>query len=265
MIGSTKDICAPIAYFFLITAIFAVWLANNLKPPDISVPSSPSIDRVNAAKKILNRYKTVRQEYENVLGYSNWTTLRSAPNISIEKLPSLNESSPDYLKTVAFFNIPPIKLYDLFRWENFQETQYSIDPFHENVYEVYNPAPDIKVIRRTTKRPMFFSKREFYFGMPGCIPKKELIQPNEFNFINPLRNSNKTKEAEKIPKKTLISTLVNVNLSKNTPGYQAYSAETYVRAYQDFVAWFVPYEGGEIYAFIFTPTIFYIITNLKIS
>lgn len=144
---------------------------------------------------------------------------------------------PDYLRTTAHFPVPPYNLIQLFSWENFIQTQKTIDPFFESCQLIMNISHSSRIFRKTTKRPLIFPKRVFHTAM------SEYLQSTSFHaFINPAWHQRlpflSTNLFVNISKGTVVSSLMDVHWSDRD------NDSLYVRSFQDFIAWFVDDQKG---------------------
>lgn len=216
------------------------FLISQNKEASLSVPT---VNKTNATKAVAARSEFVHKDFEQALVSANWTLLRSGKNITIERA-TCQEGWPDYLKTTAHIPIAPEKLAKVFGWNNFHSNQLKIDPFYEGSNSLASLSKTARIIRKTTKRPLFYPKREFTMAMLEGKQKINL-KYKQNDYMNSSLQCDKN-----IPRGTLWSALNTVSFVDTTSSIPP--DVTYVKAYQDFIAWFVSDgKGTELELFIF--------------
>lgn len=219
--------------FFLgvayIIGILLVYREQIPQEPAI-LANSPLIDKYNASTMIRLRAKIVIKDFETSMRSNNWITLRSMDNILIETSRPSDGSWPSYIRTIAIVNTKPQDLFQLFSWDNFHTTQQILDPFYETVDLLLQPKNNLRVIRKTTKRPFLLSRREF------CLAMIETKQKSDFVYGNSTHPN-----SMRIPSGTLTHALVNVKYVDSSA--MAKDSDGRIQAYQDLITWFVP-EGA---------------------
>ena len=198
----------------------------------MSSNESPIVGKFNASDLLFRRFNDALNSFESVLQEKKWTTIRAAKSegITIERLDDDEQSWPPYIKTTAIINAPPDIVYEYFEWSSFDTTQKAIDPFYEGCELLLEATPNMKIIKKTTKRPFIYPKRQFNLGMITGEQRKTIT------ILGPEQQGRLT-----IPRGTLQSTLLNViptadlNSKSNND-----DSSSYVTAFQDFTAWFVP-------------------------
>lgn len=199
-------------------------LSNTNVHEDTLVISN--LSNLNASKAIGLQLTTTAFEFQNILSSnlpSEWISLRYTDSINIDRLPS-SDGSGDIIKTLARFPlISTSKVSALFEWESFGRTQNVIDPFYESSQLLWNDVNEenkVRVIRKTTKRPLLFPKREFTLAMG------EFNQTTGFEYLD--------KERLQIPRGTITHAMSSVHFESSKV-----TTDGYIQAYQDFVAWFI--------------------------
>lgn len=198
---------------------------------------SPVIGKWNASSIIHRRLEAVQREYEAALSTAGWRSLRIGKNVTIEKKDS--EGWPYFIRTVAELPAPPDVIFDAFRWHNFEATQQSIDPFYESSRSLFETFRGVRVIQKATKRPLFYPKRLFTLGLIEHKQQKDA-------HILPI-NSVSGAPIAILPRGTLMSSMVNLDAFIDDDaiyGRGTGREQHYIKAYQDFCAWFIPHENG---------------------
>ncbi len=198
---------------------------------------SPIVGKFNASDLLFKRFSDAQNSFESVLQEKKWTTLRAATSerITIERLDGDDKSWPPYIRTTAIINAPPDIVYEYFEWSSFDTTQKAIDPFYEGSELLLEATPNMKVIRKTTKRPLIYPKRQFNLGMITGEQRKTIT------VLGPEQKGRLT-----IPRGTLQSTLLNVIPTDDLQSKSKNDESTsYVTAFQDFTAWFVPMKEAK--------------------
>ena len=196
--------------------------------------NSRILTRKNASRIIQAKFSSINSEFESVLSHTSkksWITMRSAPNITIQRYatPKLSSSAAHYIKTIARINTAPDELQRIFQWDQFDKTQKKIDPFYERSKLLNRINSDTLIIAKTTKSPLFFPKRIFTLAMLDRNSMKDFTYADDtFGKIV-------------IRKNTKMSSLVSVKFKDKI---QEINTEHYVWSYQDFIAWFVDDGNG---------------------
>lgn len=204
---------------------------------------SPSISSKNASIFVEKRFEEIRADFEEAMMIGNWQSLRSTPFVTIETWDGGNSTLwPMYIRTIATIPTAPSELIKKFRWDDFDTVQKAIDPFYESSRLIFKEGDgklnkkgtkNLHVLEKTTKRPLFLSKRVMTLGMVERMQLKNVVVPLPKNSQRPTVD---------IPKGTIINSLVNV---KPVGDFKMHSShDYYVTAFQDFVAWFVEADQG---------------------
>ena len=196
------------------------------------------------------KFENVKAEYEEVLQCleRQWIVMRTSENVTIERSATAY-GGPSYLKTTAYFQVPPHSLMQLFYWQNFHRTQSAIDPFFESAERLFNVTSDCRVIRKTTKRPLVFPKRVFHMALCEHTQARhiDILVHNAWNTLvrrttcglsAPIGDHSRSFEEQNklkvsIDKGTIVSSLMTVTVPRDE------TMAGYVRSFQDFIAWFI--------------------------
>ena len=196
-----------------------------------------TINKSNSSKVINENFRKISDDYEFVLSNEKvWKILRKNNDVTIERLQS-KDGGPDFIRTIASFNVAPDQLIQLFECENFGNTQAKIDPFYEDSSLIWSKSKEFNIILKTSKRPLFYPKRLFTLAMTETSQKSS-ISINDITI-----NNSKNDILNTIPKGTLVSIFSTVHLDKDI--YRPTAKDnSYVKAYQDFLAWFIDDKKG---------------------
>ena len=199
---------------------------------------------------IQKKFENVKAEYEEALQCleRQWIVMRTSENVTIERSATAY-GGPSYLKTTAYFQVPPHSLMQLFDWQNFHRTQSAIDPFFESAERLFNVTSDCRVIRKTTKRPLVFPKRVFHMALCEHTQARhiDILVHNAWNklvrqspsrlsdFVNEKSQNTDDHRKVKVPidEGTIVSSLMTVTVPRDE------TMAGYVRSFQDFIAWFI--------------------------
>ena len=203
--------------------------------------TSPYVGHSNASFVVKKRLGLIEQDFETALTTAGWAPLWQSSNVTVEAL-STDGSWPIYVRSFAVFDCTPQKLYDLVNWGNYESTQAAVDPFHESSRLLSNPSSLLKIVRKTTKRPLFMPKREFTVALVEKTHRSAFSVKNVQVRSAPLALPRDIK----VDRGILVNAVVNVNAADEIlyPGGKRGGGAGYVRAYQDMMGYFVPLAGG---------------------
>jgi hypothetical protein len=210
--------------------------------------SIPAVSRKNVSAVTELRYKALTADFAKALNDDSWKLLRKGVNVSIE---ILSQGEIPYIRTVTVFKEPPEAIRDRFRLDKLVETQRTLDPFFEDINVLQSISPlvgkGLNVIQKTSKRPLIFPKRIFELAH---IERKvettfEVNFPVDKQIIEELRSSPKQKKFQ-VTKGTSLHSLISLDLPADFVGASKdlKVKSNYVKAYQDFVAYYIPKSGG---------------------
>lgn len=260
---------------FVMSVILSWWVGHTRILDDFipllptsgdSLRRSPYIDEKNASYVLKRRQALVLTEFESAIASKGWKVLRSSANITIETLEAA-DGWPPYVRTTAFIPCSPETVFDAFKWSNFHKTQSAIDPFYQSSEVVLEGSRTWRVIRKSTKRPLIYPKREFYLATidtkstsnvfttvpPSMQQQSDGTEPesreNSHGTTTGEGGGGKGVETMLIPRGTMMSILVSVRMSdefldQRRVGASEKAKERYVQGFQDFVGWFLPVPGG---------------------
>lgn len=251
--------------FFVISVTLSWWIGhigmlddyiNYVPSSEDALRRSPFISEKNVTHVLKKRQALVQAEFEEAIVSKKWKVLRSSLNISIETLEAV-DGWPPYIRTTAFIACSPETVFEAFKWNNFHKTQSVIDPFYQSSQVIFEGHKGWRVIRKSTKRPLIYPKREFYLAtidtkalktMNSTLPES-MHPPRKESGEGSEKISDPSFEAMLIPKGTMMSVLVSVRMSQDfldqkQVGSSERARERYVQGFQDFVGWFVPVPGG---------------------
>jgi len=215
-----------LAVLYLVAVLASTYYRSLMIEISTKAVTSPWVGKHNATRVVRTRLETIQKDFEGTLLAEDWRVLRSTSDIKIE-IKKNPEGWPDYIRTTTILNAKPADAYNLFTWENFDETQKKIDPFYESSAALLDPTAAVKVIEKTTKRPLFYPKRRFTMALLEQKQNKDIAVAPKHALL-PAR----------ITRGTLTSVLVNVNVAHEDESRN----RKYVSAFQDFMAWFVEGE-----------------------
>ena len=228
---SKYEIWGLIYAVLAIAVVFQYVVYQEIGSNASRVDSSPVVGRFNASEVVSRRQAEIQTEFEIAMKDNNWTQLKKTDSVIIERMDASDGQWPPYLKTSALLEGTPAEVKALFEWENFHDTQVTIDNFYEGSEVIFDVNPRTRLIRKTSKRPVVYPKRSMTLA---------LVQGEQRRANNMVRQSFGYGYGT-LPKGTPTTTMVNV-----IPTDDVYKASTppaesgYVRAYQDFVAWYRP-------------------------
>ena len=201
--------------------------------------TSPYVGHGNASWVVKHRLSMIETDFETALTSDGWYTMWSANNVTVEALDNNDGSWPIYVRSLAVFDCKPEKLYNLLNGENFDKTQQQVDPFHESTTVLSNPSDNVKIIQKTTKRPLIFPKRDFTLALVEKSHQSSFTIKNVKIRTSPMKSITEIK----VDRNILMNGMINVNV-----GDELLSASTakgsYIRGYQDMTGYFVPLKSG---------------------
>jgi hypothetical protein len=148
------------------------------------VGPSPVIGHRNASTVLRARYHHVHTDFVSALeDPSGWEVLRAASGVTIEVKSDEKEGEGwQYVKAISTVPVSAATLHSLFRWDEYEATQRTIDPFMEDAVELSrfysnddnsedaDPADTREedrhvagvLFRKQMRGPPFLPKREFF-------------------------------------------------------------------------------------------------------
>lgn len=195
----------------------------------------PTVGRFNASDVIRARQLEIQTSFEEVLNQKGWITLKQTERVSIQRMDLPDGSWPPYVKTTAFLHGTPEQVQDRFTWNNFHETQRAIDPFFEDAESLFEVSSNTRIIRKTTKRPLIYPKREFTMALVQGEQKNKVTVRNSMDFGVGFIS-------RKTPTTSLITVTPTDQVAATSSGAvsSSSSSSSYVHSFQDFVAWYRP-------------------------
>ncbi len=234
-----------VAYALVVIMLSLNYSTDNSLIVNVSSQSSPIVGRFNASAVLPKRLADVHADFASVLEQKEgWVVIRTATHyhdssvangksseIAIERLNSVSGEWPPYIKATVTLPSSPDKVQKLFNWQSFDMNQKALDPLYEGSSLLFDASSEIKVIEKTTKRPLVFAKRRMTLGLvtgqSKALVSARVTTGKQRGFIS------------KIPKGTLMSSLINCNPTDDLKKLSTVVADrNYISAYQDFVAWF---------------------------
>ena len=201
--------------------------------------SSPYVGHGNASRVAKYRLSVIESDFEAALTSDGWYTLWTGNNVTVEALDNKDGSWPIYVRSLAVFDCKPEKLYKLLNGENFDKTQQKVDPFHESTTMLSDASDSIKIIRKTTKRPFIFPKRDFALALIEKSHQSSFTIKNVKINTSPMQSIKEIK----LDRSILMNAMINVNVGDEL--LSAFKSKgSYIRAYQDMVGYFVPLKNG---------------------
>lgn len=222
---------------FILVVLIAIYLTGIKDAVDEVVDLETAyydvkvIGQRNASRIINDRVNAMQSLFVDAYGRPGWKLLRSSKNTTIDIL-AASDGYPSFLKTTTHIGAESQKVFSKFQWNNFHKTQKAIDPFFENA-ETIAMLDNIRLLRKTTKRPLIFPKREFILG------SVDLKQRNTISVTD-----RRTSTVTVIPRGTLISALVSIKIDESSFNTITERGEQFVLAYQDFMSWYIPEQYG---------------------